>query len=372
MGGSSLGAEVLRQSFASLAGFSAAACARLDAPRSGQVVRGGDRSAKRLGGGGQQVRLDGRTQPPAELLSGALHRRAGRERPGALSRRSRIPAPRSTSWRASSGFSPWCPGSRRSADDSRRSRRSAWCRRRSWGWTCRATWNAPPRSRPTAGRRRSGRTPASPSASRLASRRRPDRDKLTLVLAPEIAALGAWLEQLIAESTGKLGQMILPIDSELLAPPNWYGKDRLFVVVRYAGRLADEQEDAVAVAPLRRAAGHRDRLRGPGVAGRRVLPLGVRDRGRGGLPRPASVRPAGRRSGEGRGAQADRRRSRRPARCPPKPRSTPSTASSSSPIPTKPRRSSSPPTNGRSAACSPPTSTAPGPATTSRCAPSSR
>lgn len=72
------------------------------------------------------------------------------------------------------------------------------------------------------------------------------RDKLTLVLAPEIAALGAWLEQLVAESTGKLGQMILPIDGELLAPPNWYGKDRLFVIVRYAGRLSDEQEDAVA------------------------------------------------------------------------------------------------------------------------------
>ncbi len=72
------------------------------------------------------------------------------------------------------------------------------------------------------------------------------RDKLTLILAPEIAALGAWLEQLVAESTGKLGQMILPIDGEPLAPPNWYGKDRLFVVVRYAGRLSDEQEDAVA------------------------------------------------------------------------------------------------------------------------------
>ncbi|MEO8197402.1 MAG: hypothetical protein ABI689_11855 [Thermoanaerobaculia bacterium] len=72
------------------------------------------------------------------------------------------------------------------------------------------------------------------------------RDKLTLILAPEIAALGAWLEQLIAESTGKLGQMILPVDGELLAPPSWYGKDRLFVVVRYAGRLSDEQEDAVA------------------------------------------------------------------------------------------------------------------------------
>jgi transaldolase/glucose-6-phosphate isomerase len=72
------------------------------------------------------------------------------------------------------------------------------------------------------------------------------RNKLTLILAPEIAALGAWLEQLIAESTGKLGQMILPVDGELLAPPAWYGKDRLFVAVRYAGRLSEAQEEAVA------------------------------------------------------------------------------------------------------------------------------
>ncbi|MEO7793613.1 MAG: transaldolase, partial [Thermoanaerobaculia bacterium] len=72
------------------------------------------------------------------------------------------------------------------------------------------------------------------------------RNKLTLVLAPEIAALGAWLEQLVAESTGKLGQMILPVDGELLAPPAWYGKDRLFVVVRYAGRLSEAQEASVA------------------------------------------------------------------------------------------------------------------------------
>ncbi len=71
------------------------------------------------------------------------------------------------------------------------------------------------------------------------------RDKLTLILAPEIAALGAWLEQLIAESTGKLGKMILPVDGEPLAPPNWYGRDRLFVVVRYAGRLTQDQEEAV-------------------------------------------------------------------------------------------------------------------------------
>ncbi|MEO8274978.1 MAG: transaldolase [Thermoanaerobaculia bacterium] len=72
------------------------------------------------------------------------------------------------------------------------------------------------------------------------------RDKLTLILAPEIPALGAWLEQLIAESTGKLGKGILPVDGEFLAPANWYGKDRLFVAVRFAGRLAEAQEAAIA------------------------------------------------------------------------------------------------------------------------------
>lgn len=64
------------------------------------------------------------------------------------------------------------------------------------------------------------------------------RDKLTLLLAPEIAALGAWLEQLIAESTGKQGRAILPVDGERLGAPASYGRDRLFVAVSLSGRLA--------------------------------------------------------------------------------------------------------------------------------------
>ena len=58
------------------------------------------------------------------------------------------------------------------------------------------------------------------------------RDKLTLVASPGIAGLGAWLEQLVAESTGKNGQAIIPVDLERLAPPNRYGDDRLFVYLR--------------------------------------------------------------------------------------------------------------------------------------------
>ena len=55
------------------------------------------------------------------------------------------------------------------------------------------------------------------------------RDKLTLVLEPELAAFGAWLEQLIAESTGKHGTGIVPVDGEPLGAPDVYGPDRVFV-----------------------------------------------------------------------------------------------------------------------------------------------
>jgi glucose-6-phosphate isomerase len=55
------------------------------------------------------------------------------------------------------------------------------------------------------------------------------RDKLTLVLEPGLAPFGAWLEQLVAESTGKDGRGIVPIDGETLAAPARYGRDRVFV-----------------------------------------------------------------------------------------------------------------------------------------------
>lgn len=55
------------------------------------------------------------------------------------------------------------------------------------------------------------------------------RDKLTLVLSPTTAPLGAWIEQLVAESTGKQGRGILPVDGEALGDPSVYGDDRVFV-----------------------------------------------------------------------------------------------------------------------------------------------
>lgn len=58
---------------------------------------------------------------------------------------------------------------------------------------------------------------------------RAGRDKLTLVLPPSISAFGTWVEQLIAESTGKEGKGILPVEGEPIGPAEVYGDDRLFV-----------------------------------------------------------------------------------------------------------------------------------------------
>jgi transaldolase / glucose-6-phosphate isomerase len=71
------------------------------------------------------------------------------------------------------------------------------------------------------------------------------RDKLTLVTSPAIADLGAWLEQLLAESTGKDGRGVIPIDREPLGSPEVYGDDRLFVHVRLSSSPDDAQDAAV-------------------------------------------------------------------------------------------------------------------------------
>lgn len=58
------------------------------------------------------------------------------------------------------------------------------------------------------------------------------RDKITFFISPELHDLGAWAEQLIAESTGKQGKGITPVDRERIASPDHYGKDRLFTYIR--------------------------------------------------------------------------------------------------------------------------------------------
>ncbi|MFQ5667076.1 MAG: bifunctional transaldolase/phosoglucose isomerase [Candidatus Binatia bacterium] len=61
------------------------------------------------------------------------------------------------------------------------------------------------------------------------------RDKLTLVLSPSITSYGYWIEQLIAESTGKEGRGILPVEGEDLDDPAVYGRDRVFVALELPG-----------------------------------------------------------------------------------------------------------------------------------------
>jgi transaldolase/glucose-6-phosphate isomerase len=68
------------------------------------------------------------------------------------------------------------------------------------------------------------------------------RDKITIVASPGIQALGAWLEQLIAESTGKDGKGLLPIDGEAPAAPDAYGADRLFVYLRLQSAPVEDQD----------------------------------------------------------------------------------------------------------------------------------
>ena len=65
----------------------------------------------------------------------------------------------------------------------------------------------------------------------LGTAARSGRDKLTLVLPKPIASFGYWVEQLVAESTGKEGTGLLPVEGETLGPPEVYGDDRLFVTI---------------------------------------------------------------------------------------------------------------------------------------------
>jgi transaldolase/glucose-6-phosphate isomerase len=71
-------------------------------------------------------------------------------------------------------------------------------------------------------------------------------DKLTIISSPGISDLGAWLEQLIAESTGKQGKGIIPVDREKLAKPEAYGSDRVFAYLRLETKPDKKQDAAVA------------------------------------------------------------------------------------------------------------------------------
>jgi glucose-6-phosphate isomerase len=73
---------------------------------------------------------------------------------------------------------------------------------------------------------------------------RAGRDKMTLILPAALEPVGLWVEQLVAESSGKNGAGIVPIAGEALAEPAAYGTDRLFVRIRLHGSFDEEMRDA--------------------------------------------------------------------------------------------------------------------------------
>jgi transaldolase/glucose-6-phosphate isomerase len=80
------------------------------------------------------------------------------------------------------------------------------------------------------------------------------RDKLTVLTTPRLSTLGDWVEQLVAESTGKNGRGIVPIVGEPVGPVEAYGDDRCFVVAALDGDA--EGVTLAALAAGLRAAGH--------------------------------------------------------------------------------------------------------------------
>ena len=71
------------------------------------------------------------------------------------------------------------------------------------------------------------------------------RNKLTIAASPAIGSLGAWLEQLVAESTGKDGKGIVPVDQESLGPPEVYGDDRVFVYLKLSSEGSTSEDSAI-------------------------------------------------------------------------------------------------------------------------------
>jgi nucleotide-binding universal stress UspA family protein len=79
------------------------------------------------------------------------------------------------------------------------------------------------------------------------------RDKLTFVVDPPIESYGLWVEQLIAESTGKHGKGILPVADEPVGAPEAYGNDRVFVHLHEAGHSGAGPDNDAAIARLTEA-----------------------------------------------------------------------------------------------------------------------
>ena len=95
--------------------------------------------------------------------------------------------------------------------------------------------------------------PACSSASRMGLAGLEGRDKVTIFSSKKIADFGAWAEQLIAESTGKDGKGLIPIDGEPLGDPALYGNDRFFIDIRTEGEDDAAHDEKLAALE---AAGH--------------------------------------------------------------------------------------------------------------------
>ena len=108
-----------------------------------------------------------------------------------------------------------------------------------------------------------GQNPAAWLGAMLGEAALAGRNKATFVLSPGIGSFGLWVEQLIAESTGKEGKGILPVAEEPLGPPEVYGRDRVFLALT----LASEADDATEA-----------RLRALTAAGHPVVRLSLEDR----------------------------------------------------------------------------------------------
>ena len=133
------------------------------------------------------------------------------------------------------------------------------------------------------------------------------RDKVTIVASPGIRDLGAWLEQLLAESTGKNGKGLIPVDREPLGAPEVYGNDRVFVYARLEKAPMSAQDRAVDALAGRRAAGDTHRRERGIRSGPGIFPLGDRDRGGRIDSGDQRIQSAGRGGEQDRDAQADRR-----------------------------------------------------------------
>ncbi len=96
-----------------------------------------------------------------------------------------------------------------------------------------------------AGRRSCSERPGFWLGAVMAEAARAGRDKLTFFISPEIESFGVWIEQLVAESTGKEGQGVIPVVGEAIGAPRVYDEDRVFVHIRLPGDAASKEEKKV-------------------------------------------------------------------------------------------------------------------------------